>query len=185
MFTHASKSSGCFSSGDLPLSTGTICPTQSPINDRQGLGCWGKSTMLILKYKFWSPKSLPWDMFHTNFSPLASFKYITHQLLGTCVEYCQYPVWIRQTWRSRWRGWSRRQTWRTSQLQAGIRPGLPAVVVDCPSQLICTWIFICWVSGGDSTHGGVKCLSSYFTQEWTFWTIFFAEYPCHLSAKKN
>ena len=137
MFTHASKSSGCFSSGDLPLSTGTICPTQSPINDRQGLGCWGKSTMLILKYKFWSPKSLPWDMFHTNFSPLASFKYITHQLLGTCVEYCQYPAWIRQTWRSRWRGWSRRQTWRTSQLQAGIRPGLPAVVVDCPSQLIC------------------------------------------------
>ena len=171
MFTHASKSSGCFSSGDLLLLTDTICPIQSPINDRQGLGCWGKSTMLILKYKFWSLKPLHWDM---------------SQVLGTCVEYCQYPVWIRQTWRSRWRGWSRRQTWRTSQLQAGIRPGLPAVVVDCPTtQLICTWIFICWVGGGDSIHGGLKCLSSYFTQEWIFWTILFAEYPCHLSTKKN
>ena len=34
----------------------------------------------------------------------------------------------------------------------------------CPTQLICTWIFICRVGGGDSIQGVVKCSSSYFRQ---------------------
>ena len=42
----------------------------------------------------------------------------------------------------------------------------PPVLVDCPTQLIFTWIFICWVGGGYSIQGGAKCLSPYFTQEW-------------------
>ena len=46
-------------------------------------------------------------------------------------------------------------------------------IVDCPTQLICTWIFICWVGGGDSIQGVVKCLSPYFRQEWAFLTNFF------------
>ena len=45
-----------------------------------------------------------------------------------------------------------------------VRPPL----VDYPTQLICTWIFICWIGGGDSIQGVVKCSSSYFRQEWTF-----------------
>ena len=32
---------------------------------------------------------------------------------------------------------------------------------------------------GDSIYWVVKCLSPYFTQEWAFLTIFFAEYTCH------
>ena len=42
-----------------------------------------------------------------------------------------------------------------------------------PTQLICTWIFICWVGGGNSIKGVVKCFSPYFTQEWAFLTNFF------------
>ena len=42
------------------------------------------------------------------------------------------------------------------------------VLVDCPTQLICIWIFICWVGSGNSIQGVVKCSSSYFRQEWTF-----------------
>ena len=45
-------------------------------------------------------------------------------------------------------------------------------IVDCPTQLICTWIFICWVGGGYSIQGVAKCLSPYFTQEWAFLTNF-------------
>ena len=41
-------------------------------------------------------------------------------------------------------------------------------LVDCPTQIICIWIFICWVGGGISIQGVVKCSSSYFRQEWTF-----------------
>ena len=52
-------------------------------------------------------------------------------------------------------------------------------LVDCPTQLICTWIFICWVGGGYSIQGVVKCLSPYFTQDWAFLTNFFAKYTCH------
>ena len=52
-------------------------------------------------------------------------------------------------------------------------------LVDCPTQLICTWIFICWVGGGYSIQGLVKCLSPYFTQDWAFLTNFFAKYTCH------
>ena len=39
---------------------------------------------------------------------------------------------------------------------------------NSPTQLICPWIFICWVGGGDSIQEVVKCLSSYFRQKWTF-----------------
>ena len=52
-------------------------------------------------------------------------------------------------------------------------------LVDCPTQLICTWIFICWVGGGYSIQGVVKCLSPYFTQDWAFLTNLFAKYTCH------
>ena len=45
----------------------------------------------------------------------------------------------------------------------------PTYLVDCPTQLICTWIFICWVGGGFSRQWGVNCLSPYFKQEWAFW----------------
>ena len=48
----------------------------------------------------------------------------------------------------------------------------PAVIslVDCPTQPICTWIFICWVTGGYSIQGVVKCLSPCFRQEWALLT---------------
>ena len=41
-------------------------------------------------------------------------------------------------------------------------------VVHCPTQLICAWIFICWVGGGDSIQGVVKCSRSYLMQEGMF-----------------
>ena len=49
---------------------------------------------------------------------------------------------------------------------------VPSCLVDCPTQLICTWIFICWVGGGYSIQGGAKCFGPYFTQEWAFWPFF-------------
>ena len=51
------------------------------------------------------------------------------------------------------------------------------------TQLICTWIFICWVGSGYSIQGGAKCFGPYFTQEWPFWP-FFSEYTCQLIEEK-
>ena len=55
----------------------------------------------------------------------------------------------------------------------------PLCLVDCPTQPICTWIFICWVGSGYSIQGVVKCLSPYFMQHWAFLTNFLAKYTCH------
>ena len=42
-------------------------------------------------------------------------------------------------------------------LQTFFLPVAGGVIVDCPTQLICTWIFICRVGSGDSMKGAVKC----------------------------
>ena len=55
----------------------------------------------------------------------------------------------------------------------GLHPS--SEVVDCPTQLIYIWFFLCWVGGGNPSRYVAKCLSAYFGQEWAIWTIFFCK----------
>ena len=53
-------------------------------------------------------------------------------------------------------------------------------VVDHPTQLICIWIFICWVGSGDPCGAAELCISGPCNQKKQARTHVFSKYPCHL-----
>ena len=55
-----------------------------------------------------------------------------------------------------------------------------STLVDHPTQLICTWIFICWVGGGDPCGVAELCKSAPSDQKKQAKTNIFSKYPCHV-----
>ena len=55
-----------------------------------------------------------------------------------------------------------------------------AALVDRPTQLICIWIFICWVGGGDPRGAADFCFSCLYCQKKQARSNFFSKYPCHV-----
>ena len=53
-------------------------------------------------------------------------------------------------------------------------------LVDHPTQLICIWIFICWVGGGDPCGVAELCKSAPSDQKKQAKTNIFSKYPCHV-----
>ena len=53
-------------------------------------------------------------------------------------------------------------------------------LVDRPTQLICIWIFICWVGGGDPCGAAEFCFSGLYCQKKQARSNFFSKYPCHV-----
>ena len=53
-------------------------------------------------------------------------------------------------------------------------------LVDHPTQLICIWIFICWVGGGDPCGAAELCISGLWSQKKQARTDVFLKYPCHV-----
>ena len=53
-------------------------------------------------------------------------------------------------------------------------------LVDRPTQLICIWIFICWVGGGDPCGAADFCFSCLYCQKKQARSNFFSKYPCHV-----
>ena len=53
-------------------------------------------------------------------------------------------------------------------------------IVDRPTQLICIWIFICWVGGGDPCGAADFCFSCLYCQKKQARSNFFSKYPCHV-----
>ena len=51
---------------------------------------------------------------------------------------------------------------------------------DHPTQLICIWIFICWVGGGDPCGAAELCISGPCNQKKRARTHVFLKYPCHV-----
>ena len=54
------------------------------------------------------------------------------------------------------------------------------LLVDHPTQLICIWIFICWVGGGDPCGVADFCISGPCGQKKQAGSDFFEKYPCHV-----
>ena len=55
-----------------------------------------------------------------------------------------------------------------------------ALLVDHPTQLICIWIFICWVGGGDPCGAVDFCISGPCGQKKQAGSNVFEKYPCHV-----
>ena len=53
-------------------------------------------------------------------------------------------------------------------------------LVDHPTQLICIWIFICWVGGGDPCGAAELCISGPCSQKKQARTDVFSKYLCHV-----
>ena len=53
-------------------------------------------------------------------------------------------------------------------------------LVDRPTQLICLWIFICWVGGGDPCGAADFCVSGPCGQKKQAGSDFFEKYRCHV-----
>ena len=53
-------------------------------------------------------------------------------------------------------------------------------LVDHPTQLICIWIFICWVGGGDPCGAAELCISGPWNQKKQARTNVFSKYPCYV-----
>ena len=73
-----------------------------------------------------------------------------------------------------------RRRWHTGRMRSKPRPEVELNLVDHPTQLICIWIFICWVGGGDPCGAVELWISGPCNQKKQARTHVFSKYPCHL-----
>ena len=88
--------------------------------------------------------------------------------------------------RCRWVNSPRKRTYEGSRSKGRDlpldHPSAPAhpPIVDHPTQLVCIWIFICWVGGGDPCGAAELCISGPWNQKKRARTHVFLKYPCHV-----
>ena len=69
-------------------------------------------------------------------------------------------------------------SWISHRISFGFLPD--SVLVDHPTQLICIWIFICWVGGGDLCGAAELCINGPCNQKKQARTNVFSKYLCHV-----